>query len=284
MRVAAVSWSIREIRNLSQFLDHLTECIERAVAEEAELIVLPESIDLERLVYIGEVDAPDVPRVLAPDFEAVRAHVEALAQSYRVTILGGSHLRRTDDGFVHSAIVAWPAGSVLQDKNVLTQWERDDWRLVAGRGLVMPPYLPLGVNICYDCEFPQAARALAEKGASILAVPAFTESERGFNRVRRSIYARVIENQIFGIHASLVGNLGREPVPQTYGRSAIIAPHVQPFPASGILAETAAGIEDIAVADIDLAMIDKIREHDDVRNWNDRHEGTWQVVDSPMQP
>ncbi len=240
-------------------------------------MVFPELIDLERLSYLGPYQGADVPRALAPDFPATLERARELAEAEGMTLVAGSHLRESDRGFVNTAIIAWPGGYCLQDKNVLTQWELRNWHLTEGKGLVIPHSVPLGVNICYDVEFPIATRALCESGARLIAVPAFTETKRGFNRVRRSLLARVIENQVFGIHAALVGSLGREPAPTTYGQSAIVCPHVRPFPSDGILTKTEPNTEGIAIADIDLSIIDQIRNDDDVRNWHDRHRGDWNV-------
>jgi predicted amidohydrolase len=97
----------------------------------------------------------------------------------------------------------------------------------------------------------------------------------GFHRVRESCRARAIENQVFVVHASLVGSLGREPVPSTAGSSAILAPCVEPFPADGVLAETRLNAEEIAVAELDFEALVASRESGDVRNWHDRSRGDW---------
>jgi len=77
------------------------------------------------------------------------------------------------------------------------------------------------------------------------------------------------------IHSSLVGALGREPVPSTYGSSAILAPAVRQFPANGILAETEMNEEGLIIADLDLDLLEEARNTGDVRNWHDRHASDW---------
>lgn len=277
IRAAAVSWEIRDIPDFAEFLDHATELVNQAVFMGAQLIVLPESIDLERISYHGKIPQEEVASTLADEFPTVRNHFEELARKNSVTILAGTHLHKHAGGFVNSALICTPKTSFLQPKNVLTQWELSEWHIDAGKGLQIDDTIGLGTLVCYDCEFPPAARALCEAGANILAVPAFNEVQRGFNRVRWSCHARTVECQVFVIHAALVGTLHREPVPRTFGSSAILCPCVDPFHESGILAETPLNQESIAIADLDLGLIDIARNQDDVRNWHDRDRGDWIV-------
>lgn len=278
IRAAAVSWEIRDIPNLEEFLNHATELIEQSVHLDAQLIVLPESIDLERISYHGRVPQPEVAPTLAAEFPVVRAHFEQLAHKHQITIVAGTHLNQHQGRYINSALICTPDYSFLQPKNVLTQWELDEWQIAEGKGLAVEPSIPLGTLVCYDCEFPRSARTLCESGVRVIAVPAYNEVVRGFNRVRWSCHARSVECQIFVVHAALVGTLHREPVARTFGSSAILCPSVDPFHESGILAETPFNQESIAVADLQLDLIEIARNRDDVRNWHDRDKGTWQIT------
>lgn len=292
LKAAVVSWLLEAApapdEALPRFLDHLERVVRQTTSAGADLVLLPESIDLERLAphLRAEPQLPshEVPARLAPDFPAVLAHAQSLAKKHRITLLAGTHLRQTPGGFLNTAVLATPDATALQDKNVLTQWEINDWRLTPGAGLAPLANPPLGALVCYDSEFPPAGRALAEAGTQILAIPAFTETRRGFHRVRWSAQARAVECQFFVLHASLVGTLAAEPVPQAYGSSAIVCPTVHPLPESGILAETPLHTPDhpltkdaITYADIDLDLVEIARQSDDVRNWHDRDKGHWQI-------
>jgi predicted amidohydrolase len=61
--------------------------------------------------------------------------------------------------------------------------------------------------ICYDIQFLELARKLADGGAERIVVPSLTDI-RGYWRVRYCAQARAIENQIFTCVSPLVGNLG----------------------------------------------------------------------------
>lgn len=272
MRVAAVSWSIRPIAREEEFYAHLSELVGRAAEARAELIVLPELPVLELLALEPNLPQDEIAPWLASHASTYRAELSRLERETGALIVGGSHIegRRNVCSF----------GSRVQSKNVLTQWELSEWGLEPGAGMVL--YGGIGVTICYDVEFPLAGRAVAEAGAKVLCVPSFTETQHGFQRVRWSSQARAIENQIFVVHASLVGSLGREPVPSTYGSSAILTPSVPPFPESAILAETPFGEEGFAVAELEFDDLRKCREEGDVRNWHDRDKGDWAVRELPL--
>ena len=278
MRVAAVSWAIREVRSFAEYLAHLDHLIALACREQAQLVVLPESIDLERCSLRPDLAKHEIPQYLAEGVHKVFHQIESLAYEHKITLVGGTHLRHDGEKYVNSAIIATPDGVTFQDKNVLTQWELNEWEIDHGAGLSLTPGSSLGVTVCYDVEFPGSVRALAEAGCKVIAVPAFNEVQRGFHRVRWTCHARTVECQVYVIHAALVGSLGREPVPTSYGSSAVLCPSVLPMPESGILAETPLNAEGVAIADIDLSLIEVARNSDDVRNWHDRDRGLWQVA------
>jgi predicted amidohydrolase len=225
------------------------------------------------MAYHGPLTQAQVPLALAPEFEAVKAFFTQQAKERKQTIVAGTHLAPIGDRIINTALIVSPDQVTIQPKNILTPWESEEWQIHPGAGLA--PLGDLGVLVCYDSEFPAAAQSLCESGAKILIIPAYTETVRGFHRVRWSCHARTVECQVFCIHASLVGSLGREPVLTTYGSSAILCPSVEPFPDSGILAESPLNQESMIVAELDLDLIATGRESDDVRNWHDRHKGDW---------
>jgi predicted amidohydrolase len=258
MRVAAISFEVRA--EGSSLYDKLEAMIAGAAGQGARLIVLPELVVLG--AYSGSIAA------LARQADGFQHRLGELSKRLDVMIVGGSCIEQYRTGMRNVCPVALPDGSIERvEKHVLTQWEKHEWGLEAGAAPT--PVCDVGVLICYDSEFPELARPLAQAGARILCVPSFTETRHGFQRVRWSCLARAIENQVFVIHASLTGDLGGEPVPSTYGSSAIIAPSVPPFPESAILAETVLNEPGIAIAELDFAALEEARNSGDVRNWND---------------
>ncbi len=277
VRVASVAWKIRPVRGDGKYFAHFYDLVSAAHAEGAQIAVFPELHVLELLPLARDLEARDAAKYLVQYSEAIEGWIERISNSSGLTIVGGSHFKETPEGIKNVCLTAVPGyGTFLTEKNNLTAYEEAPWNLLRGSGLTRLPN-KLGVTICYDAEFPESGRALAESGVLIQCVPSWTETQRGFQRVRWSCQARAIENQNFVIHSSLVGELGYEPVPTTYGSSAIIAPSIEPFPTDPILRETPLNEEGIVIADLDFKLLDRARKAGEVANWHDRHKSKWEL-------
>ena len=112
------------------------------------------------------------------------------------------------------------------------------------------PWGRLGLTICYDLRFPALYRALAEAGASFLAIPSAFTQQTGEAHWQVLMRARAIENGCFVLAAAQGGKHknGRE----TYGHSIVIDPWGR------VLAEGGAE-PGVVLADIDLAEITAAR-------------------------
>lgn len=281
LRVASAAWKLRPVRGDAGYFGHFYDVVSAAHDEGAQVVVVPELHVLELLPLAPELEEKDAAKYLVQYGEAVEGWIKRISDSSGMMIVGGSHFKSTPEGIKNVCAIGIPGQElVLAEKNVLTGYERTVWRLAKGRGLVKLPF-GLGVTVCYDSEFPESGRALAEAGTVVQCVPAWTETRHGFQRVRWSCQARAIENQVFVIHSSLVGSLGKEPVPSSYGSSAILAPSVEPFPEDPILRETVPNEEGIVVADLDIAKLLRSRRRGEVANWLDRNAGTWTVESAP---
>ncbi len=273
-----MSWLINPTDNLNEFFDHIDRLLR--LASGAELVVFPELFSLELLggqQNLAQSDiAPYLCELLAP---ALNTFGE-LAKSHDTTAIFGSHFCAANNGFQNCALIGFPNGTWKwgAPKVNLTQFEKNDWKLNPGGGLTKIGE-QIGVTICYDSEFPESSLALADSGVVIQVVPAFTETKRGFQRVRWSCQARAIENQIYVVHSSLVGSLGHEPVPSAVGSSAILTPSIEPFPESCVLAETEFNLEGVAISECPYDLIVEARNRGDVQNWNDRINGQWDIIE-----
>lgn len=284
LRVAVAAWKIRPAIGDSGYFGHFYDIVSHAHDEGAEVLVVPELHVLELLPLARDLDAWKAALYLAQYAEAVEGWIKRISDSSGMIIVGGSHFKQTPDGIKNVCAIGVPGQSLtFGEKNKITQYERQTWQISGGEGLALLPH-GLGVTICYDGEFPEAGRALAQAGTMVHCVPSWTDDQRGFQRVRWSCLARAIENQYFVAHSSLVGELGYEPVPSTYGSSAIIAPSVEPFPVQAVLRETPLNEEGVVIADLDYDQLLAARRSGEVTNWNDRSDETWLVQGTPYEP
>lgn len=112
------------------------------------------------------------------------------------------------------------------------------------------PWGVLGLTVCYDLRFPALYRALAEAGATMLAIPSAFTKPTGEAHWHVLMRARAIENGCFVLAAAQAGKheSGRE----TYGHSIIVDPWGR------VLAE--GGTEPgVVMAEIDPAQVTKAR-------------------------
>ena len=129
----------------------------------------------------------------------------------------------------------------------------------------------IGVLICYDVEFPELGRILAEDGMDILFVPFLTDTQNGYSRVRSCAQARAIENECYVAIAGSVGNLPRvHNMDIQYAQSMVFTPCDFSFPASGVKAEATANTEMILIADVDIDLLREMNQFGSVRNLKDR--------------
>jgi deaminated glutathione amidase len=112
------------------------------------------------------------------------------------------------------------------------------------------PWGRLGLTVCYDLRFPALYRALAEAGATMLAIPSAFTKQTGEAHWHVLMRARAIENGCFVFAAAQAGKHenGRE----TFGHSLIVDPWGR------IIAE--GGIEPgVVMAEIDPAQVTNAR-------------------------
>ena len=144
------------------------------------------------------------------------------------------------------------------------------------------PRCKIGVLICYDIEFPEAARYLADAGADIIFVPFCTDNRQGYLRVRYCAAARAIENQVYIAMAGNVGNLPDvENMDINYAQAAVLTPSDFEFGRDGIKAESEINEETVLICDVDLDDLHGSRSGGTVTPLLDRRTDLFQIV-SPL--
>jgi len=110
--------------------------------------------------------------------------------------------------------------------------------------------MTLGMLICYDVEFPENVRRLAQAGAEMILVPTATPmGASGTFIAEKMIAVRAFENQIFIVYAN---NCGRDADFVYAGQSVIAAPDGSVLASAGLS-------EEMLSADIDLALYARSR-------------------------
>lgn len=125
------------------------------------------------------------------------------------------------------------------------------------------PLGKLGLQICFDLRFPEPALALRARGAQIITYPsAFTTATGKAGHWEMLLRARAIETQSYIVAAAQVGIHDEEGKRRSFGHSMVVDPWGKIIAQLGGDEGSGGNWEDegvIAVADIDLDYIDKIR-------------------------
>lgn len=271
--VAAAQYPIDRLADWAAYAAKITRWIEQAAEAGASLAVFPEYGAME----LAALD-PTTMGDLTGSLEEVSAllprvddlHAE-LAIRHGMHILAASAPAKSGDGsYVNRARLFAPGGKVgVQDKLIMTRFEREEWGIAASPALRLfdTSLGKVGVNICYDSEFPLLARAQVEAGMELLLVPSCTDSEHGYWRVRIGSQARALEGQCYVLHSPTVGEASWSPaVDVNRGAAAIYGPPDRGMPANGVLALGKMDEPQWVFADVDLAKVAALRADGGVLN------------------
>ncbi|MEM8731944.1 MAG: carbon-nitrogen hydrolase family protein [Pseudomonadota bacterium] len=271
MKVATAAYPLDWLDSWSHYEDKLARWVSDAARAGADLLVFPEYGAMELASLDGVDVAGDVERSLwavADRLEAVDQCHQTLAAEHGVHILAASAPARFQDRPVNRARLITPDGQTgVQDKQIMTRYERDVMRMVGGGPLrIFDTTLgKIGILICYDSEFPLLGRALSD--VDLLLVPSCTERHSGYARVRIGAMARALEAQCVSVMASLVGLAPwSEVVDVNTGRGGIFGPPDRGFPMRGVLAEGEMDQPGWTMAEVDPRVIAEVRDNGDVLN------------------
>jgi len=267
IRVAALQYFVRPVQSFEKFSEQVEALVDTAADYQCDLVVFPEYFTVQ-LLTLGDVRRP-MPEQVRDLAKQVPRYVELmtrLAKKHDVYIAAGT-IPTAEDGLdtVHNhGFFFSPSGKYgVQGKLHMTRFETEEWKVSPSKGLTLfeTAFGRVGMTICYDVEFPELARAAALENVHVLIVPSCTDDRQGFLRVRYCAHARTIENQIYAIHAPMVGSLPMVPaVSLNYGQASILTPSDFAFSRDGILAEGIPNQEMMVIGELNLRTIVEARE------------------------
>ncbi|MGJ7547069.1 carbon-nitrogen hydrolase family protein [Pseudomonas alloputida] len=286
IRLAACQYAIELHETWDAYAEHLQALCAEAVAEGAQLLLLPEYAGL---VLSGQLPAEqrgDLKGLITgiqPLIEPWLALCDGIARRWGIYLQPGSLPVLDRDGqYRNRAWLFGPKGMLgYQDKLMMTRFEREHWGIAAGHGQqVFDTDLGrLGILICYDNEFPMLARRLAEGGADLILAPSCTDTEAGYHRVRIGAQARALENQIAVLQSPTVGVAPWSPaLDENIGRAGLFVPPDHGLPGDGVVALSQA-MSPVSsqwlVCEVDLEEVRRVRREGQVftrRDWPEQFE------------
>ena len=277
IKAAVAQYDVGFINQWSEFEDKLTQWFAQAAQQGAKLLVFPEYGSMELTSLFGEAVYRDLNQQLHamqtiyPDYQDL---YQQLARQFDVMVLASSFpVLQADGNFRNRANLYGVDGLIdYQDKLIMTRFENEQWLVTAGQQIkvIETDIGRLGINICYDTEFPLIAARQVAAGANMILAPSCTDTEAGFHRVRIGCQARALENQCYVLHSPTFGKAEwSEAVDVNTGRASIYTPVDYGFPDNGILVESQQDCAEWVYAELELERIAAVRQQGQVFNYRD---------------
>ena len=281
VRIGLVQWQMRPIDSLESLLQQAEFFIDSMGAVRADFVLFPELFHMPLMAQFGDMSPAESIRRLAEYTPAICDRMSQLAVNYNINIISGGLPLLEDGGLYTVAYLLRRDGSRDEQRKIhIPPGERRWWGMTGGTKLKAfdTDCGKVGILICYDSEFPELSRLLAEQGMQILFVPFRTEMKNGYMRVRLCARARAIENECYVAIAGAVGNLPKIQVTDThYAQSAVFTPADFAFPGDSIINEAAPNAEALLVAEVNLDLLRTLHEHGAVTNLKDRLPNLYQL-------
>ncbi len=201
--VIACAQTNPRFREIDYNLERMRQIVERT---DADLIIFPE-LALTGYFFRNKEEALPYSRRLDSELVEVLTHLAAFSQ--KAIILG--FLEQDGEHLYNSSLAIGANGAIVGhyrkvhrfhlEKSVFTSGNLGfpvfDVPLRAGKSV------RLGMMICYDWRFPEAARSLALKGAEVIAIPSNIVTTTGM--LHRTLATRAFENKVIVAFADRIG-------------------------------------------------------------------------------
>lgn len=281
VRLGLVQWQMRQYATVNELFEQVEYFVDAVSGYKSDFVLFPEFFNAPLMAKYNNLSESQAIRELAQYTPEIHKKFQELAISYNVNILTGSMpLLRKSILYNVGYLCRRNGTSDYYEKLHITPDEVKFWGIQGGNKLSVfdTDCGKIGVLICYDVEFPETARLLAEQGMKILFVPYLTDTQNGYSRVRYCAHARAIENECYVAIAGSVGNLPKvQNMDMQFSQALVYTPSDFSFPSNGIKAEATANAEMILVADVDLDLLAELHSYGSVRNLRDRRTDLFQI-------
>lgn len=253
MRVAAVQ--LNSNGDKARNLDAAERLVRAAAADGAELVALPEKWNLL-------ADGAELVAGAEPLDGSSLSGARSWARELGIHLLAGSISERGEgEKASNTSVLIGPDGEDIAVYRKIHMFDvdaggvsyRESAHEQAGNEVVAAPVgdLVAGLTVCYDLRFPELFRILALRGARLILVPSAFTLATGRDHWEVLLRARAIENQLFVLAPNQVGEA--PPHYSSFGRSMIVDPW-------GVVLATAPDEECFVAAELDFAVLDRVRE------------------------
>ncbi|GAB3553550.1 carbon-nitrogen hydrolase family protein [Arthrobacter tumbae] len=228
----------------------MRELARQAVEDGSELIVFPE----ESMFSIGKVEGALAAAVDA-GWSVFVQQLSFLAAELGIAVVAGGYESSGEERPYNTLVLIDATGRIVDTYRKLHLYDAfsysESQRIKPGDGgitVVPVGALNVGLMTCYDLRFPEQARALADRGADVVLVPAaWFKGDHKIEHWETLLRARAIENTVW------IAAAGTSSA-HTIGHSAILDPMGVP---QVFLNDEEQGV---VTADVNRKRIEEVRE------------------------
>lgn len=228
----------------------MRELARQAADEGSELIVFPE----ESMFSIGRVDN-DLAAAVDANWSTFVQQLSFLAAEQNIAVVAGGYEGSGEERPYNTLVLIDATGRIVDTYRKLHLYDafsyHESQRIKPGDGgITVAPIgdLTVGLMTCYDLRFPEQARALADRGADVVLVPAaWFKGDHKIEHWETLLRARAIENTVWIAAAGTSSS-------HTIGHSAILDPMGVP---QVFLSDEEQGV---VTAEVNRKRIDEVRE------------------------
>ncbi|MDP5198272.1 bifunctional GNAT family N-acetyltransferase/carbon-nitrogen hydrolase family protein [Flavobacterium sp. DG2-3] len=281
IRLGLIQWQMRPLNNVEALFEQAEFFIDAVSGYGSDFALFPELFIAPLMADYNHLSEAEAIRELARHSDPIRKKFQEFAISYNINIITGSMPYMESGNLYNVGFLCKRDGtSEMYTKIHITPNEVIHWGMKGGSQFKTfdTDCGKIGILICYDVEFPELSRLLADEGMNILFVPFLTDTQNGYTRVKHCSQARAIENECYVAIAGCVGNLPKvNNMDIQYAQSSVFTPSDFAFPSNGIKAEATPNTEMTLIVDVDLNLLKELHEHGSVKTLKDRRSDLYEI-------
>ncbi|WP_348798235.1 bifunctional GNAT family N-acetyltransferase/carbon-nitrogen hydrolase family protein [Flavobacterium adhaerens] len=281
IRLGLIQWQMRPLSNLDALFEQAEFFIDAVSGYKSDFALFPELFIAPLMADYNHLNESEAIRELAKYADPIRKKFQEFAISYNINIISGSMPYLENGNLYNVGFLCKRDGtSEMYYKIHITPNEVLHWGMKGGSQFKTfdTDCGKIGIMICYDVEFPELSRLLADEDMNILFVPFLTDTQGGYTRVRHCSQARAIENECYVAIAGCVGNLPKvNNMDIQYAQTAVFTPSDFAFPSTGVKAEATPNTEMTLIVDVDLDLLKELHEHGSARILKDRRTDLYEI-------
>jgi len=274
IRLGLIQWQMRQYKDVDDLMQQAEYFVDAVSGYRCDFALFPEFFNAPLMAAFNHLSEAAAIRELAKLTSGIVEQFSGLAVSYNINIICGSMPEVVDGTLYNVGYLCQRDGRIDRyEKLHVTPDESKVWGMQGGNALKAfdTDCGKIGILICYDSEFPELSRLLADQGMNILFIPFLTDTQNGFSRVRYCAQARAIENECYVAIAGSVGNLPKvHNMDIQFAQAMVFTPCDFAFPTNGIKAEATPNTEMILISEVDIDLLSELHQYGSVRNLKDR--------------